>query len=75
MHHRPLLNLPDKIKLRRSDKYVALSNLDMYYTQKKKNNNAKTANIKYQVLHRIKNLLYLKDRNLYQIFKIILKIS
>ena len=32
--HRLLLNLTDKINLRRSDKYVALSNLSIYYTQK-----------------------------------------
>ena len=30
--HRLLLNLTDKISLKRSDKYVALSNLSMYYT-------------------------------------------
>ena len=30
--HRLLLNLTDKIELRRSDKYVALSNLIVYYT-------------------------------------------
>ena len=30
--HRPLLNLLDKINLKRSNKYVALSNL--YYSQK-----------------------------------------
>ena len=32
--HRLLLNLPDIINLERSDKYVALSNLSMYYTWK-----------------------------------------
>ena len=32
--HRPLLNLSDKINLKRSDKYVALSDLSIYYTQK-----------------------------------------
>ena len=32
--HRLLLNLTDKIKLKRSDKYVALSNLSIYYTWK-----------------------------------------
>ena len=32
--HRLLLNLSDKIKLKRSDKYVALSNLSIYYTWK-----------------------------------------
>ena len=29
---RPLLNLTDKIDLRRKDKYIALSNLIIYYT-------------------------------------------
>ena len=33
--HRLLLNLRDKIDLKRSDKYVALSNLGIYYTWKK----------------------------------------
>ena len=32
--HRLLLSLPDKINLKRSDKYVALSNLGMYYAWK-----------------------------------------
>ena len=32
--HRLLLNLLDKISLKRSDKYVTLSNLSNYYTQK-----------------------------------------
>ena len=30
--HRLLLNISDKINLKRSDKYVALSNLIIYYT-------------------------------------------
>ena len=32
--HKILLNLTDKIKLKRCDKYVALSNLSMYYRWK-----------------------------------------
>ena len=32
--HRLLLNLSDKINLKRSDKYVALSNLSIYYIWK-----------------------------------------
>ena len=32
--HRLLLNLTEKINLKRSDKYVALSNLSIYYTCK-----------------------------------------
>ena len=31
-HHRLLLNFSDKINLKRCDKYVALSNLSIYYT-------------------------------------------
>ena len=30
--HRLLLNLTDKINLKRNDKYVSLSNFSMYYT-------------------------------------------
>lgn len=29
--HRPILDLSDKINIKRSDKYVALSNLSIYY--------------------------------------------
>ena len=32
--HRLLLNLTEKINLKRSDKYVALSNLSTYHTWK-----------------------------------------
>ena len=32
--HRLLLNISDKINLSRSDKYVALSSLSIYYTWK-----------------------------------------
>ena len=32
--HRLLLNLTDKINLKRSNKYAAISNLSMYYTWK-----------------------------------------
>ena len=46
--HRQLVNLSDKINLKGSDKYVALSNLSIYYTWKNikksyKNNNFKTS--------------------------------
>ena len=44
--HRLLLNLTEKINLKRRDKYVALSNLRIYYTWKNikklyKNNKSK----------------------------------
>ena len=33
-HHRLILNLSDKVKLIKSDKYVVLSRIIIYYTQK-----------------------------------------
>ena len=69
--HRLLLNLTDKIDLRRKDKYIALSNLSIYYRLK----NIKKAykkQIKYMLRHRMKNLNHLIDHILYRIFKIIL---
>ena len=41
--HRLFLNLTDKINLKRSDKYVVLSNLSISYTWKK----STTMNLKY----------------------------
>ena len=41
--HRLFLNLTDKINLKRSDKYVVLSNLSIFYTWKK----STTMNLKY----------------------------
>ena len=72
--HRLLLNLTDKINLKRSDKYVALSNLSIYDTSKNKRI-IKTMNLKYNPQLEVKNLIYLIDRILYQILTIILSIS
>ena len=44
--HRLLLNLLDKINLKRSDKYVALSNLNIYYTWKNINRSYKNNKFK-----------------------------
>ena len=49
--HRLLLNLTDKINLKRSDKYVALSNLSIYYISKNIKSYIKTINLKYQLQH------------------------
>ena len=73
--HRLLLNLSDKINLKKSDKYVALSNLSIYYTWKNIKSHTKIINSKYQVQHGMKNFNYLMDHILYLIFKIILNIS
>ena len=72
--HRVLPNLSDKINLKRSAKYVALSNLSIYYTWKNIKKFYKN-NLKYQLQHGMKSLNYLMDHILYQIFKIILSIS
>ena len=66
--YRLLLNLSDKINLKRSDKYIALSNLKTIQSYKK-------INLKYQHWHGMKSFNYLMDHSLYQIFKITLNIS
>ena len=70
--HRLLLNLAEKVNLKRSDKYVTLSNLSIYYTWKNiKKNHIRTIHLKYQLQHGMKNLNYLRNHIIYQIFKII----
>ena len=66
-----LLNLADKINLKRSDKYVAFSNLSIYYTWKN-TKSYKNTKFKIQLGHGMKNLISLMDHILHQIFKIIL---
>ena len=48
--HRLLLNLTDKIHLKRSDKYVALSNLSIYYTWKNIKNSYENNKFKISAL-------------------------
>ena len=45
--HRLLPYLTDKIKLKRSDKYVALSDLSIYYTWRNMKHHVRTINLKY----------------------------
>ena len=52
--HRLLLNLTDKIDLKRSNKYVALI-LSIYYASKNKKCHTKTIDLKYQLRHRMEN--------------------
>ena len=50
--HRLLLNLTDKINLNRSNKYVALSNVSIYYTwknTKKSYKNNKIYDISFEI--------------------------
>ena len=73
--HRLLLNLTSKIKLRRSDKYVDLSNLSIYYTGKNIKKSYKNNKSKILAPTWTEDFNYLMDHILYQIFKIILNIS
>ena len=72
--HRLLLNLPDKIYLRTKDKYIALSNLSIYYTWQNTKKSYDDNKFKISAPHGMRNLNYLMDHILYQIFKIILNI-
>ena len=70
--NRQLLKFTDKADLKRSDKYIALSNLPLYYKRKNIKSHTKIMNLKYQLKHGMNNLNYLMDYILYQIFKITL---
>ena len=71
-----LLNLLDKINLKESDKYVALSNLGFYHTWKNikksyKNNKFKMSAPTWNEVYELANGSY----SVYHIFKITLNIS
>ena len=61
--HRLLFNPLDKINLKRKDKYVALSNLSIYYTWGNIKRSYKKINLKYQLQYGIKSLNYLMDHS------------
>ena len=61
--HRLLLNLSDKLSLKRSDKYIALSNLSIYYAWK--NIKKSDKNNKFKTSAPVKSLNYLMDYILY----------
>ena len=61
--HRLLLNLTDKLNLKRSDKYVALSNLSIYYTWKNIKKSYK--NNKFKITAPTFTYVYNKIRILY----------
>ena len=73
--NRLLLNLTDKIDLRRKDTYIALSNISIYYTWKNIKKSYKNNKFKISAPTWNEELNYLMDHILYQIFKIILKIQ
>ena len=72
--HRLLLNLTDKINIKRSDKYVALSNLACTIHGKILKKSYKSNKFKISSPPWNENLNYLMNHFLYQIFKIILNI-
>ena len=61
--HRLLLSLSDKLSLKRSDKYIALSNLSIYYTWK--NIKKSDKNNKFKTSAPVKSLNYLMGYILY----------
>ena len=66
--HRLLLNVTDKINLKRKHKNIALSNLSIYYTWKniKKSHIRTFINLKHQLQHGMKNLNYMMDQVMVQ---------
>ena len=67
-----LLNLLEKINLKRSDKYIALLNLSIYYTWKKIKKSAK--NNKFKITSLTWNEEFELPDISHETFKIILKI-
>ena len=72
-YSRLLLNLTDEINKKRRDRYIALSNLNIYGKILK--SHTEIIDLKYQVQHGMKSLNYLMDHILYQVFKITLNTS
>ena len=68
--HRLLLNLTDKLNLKSSDKYVALSNNGKIWK-----NRTKTVNLERQPQCGMRNFSWLRDDFLYHIFKNKLSLS
>ena len=72
--HRLLLNLTDKIDLKRKGKYIALSNLSIYYTWKNIKKSCKNNKLKILASTLNEEFKLPDDHILYQIFRIILNI-
>ena len=73
--HGILLNLSDKINLKRKNKYTPLSNLSIYYTWKNIKISYKNNKVKRSAPRWNEGFIYLMDYILFQMFKIILNIS
>ena len=70
--HVLILKLTNKLDLRMGEKFIALSNLSIYYKWKTLKTHTITINLKYLHQHGMINLNCLMDRILCQTFKIIL---
>ena len=57
-----ILNITDKIDLKRGEKRITLSNLSIYYTWKNIKYHTIIINLKYLLQHGIMNLNYLTDQ-------------
>ena len=66
-----VLKLTNKLELRFGEKVIALSNFSLYYTWKNIKSHKIIIILKYQHPHGMKNLNYLMDHILYQIFRIL----
>ena len=62
-----VLNLSGKINIKKTDKYVALSNLGFTIHEKMSKTHTKIINLKFQLRHGIKSLNYLMDHVMYEI--------
>ena len=60
--HVLILNITDKIDLKRGEKRITLSNLSIYYTWKNIKYHTIIINLKYQLQDGIMNLNYLTDQ-------------
>ena len=59
--HVLILKLTDKIDLRRDEKSIALSNLNIYYTWKNMKNHVTIINLKYLLQYGMMNVIYQMD--------------
>ena len=69
------INLTDKIKLKTNEKYVTVSNLSIYDTQRNIKSHTKIINLRQQLRNRMEILNYQRDHIMHQIFETILNIS
>ena len=72
--HRLKYNLIVKLDLKSPSKNMALASLSIYYTWKNVKSIYNNNSLKFPHLHGMIHLIYLMDRIIYQLYKIILNI-